>query len=256
MQDLKINIKDILDFCWCPKYYDLKHQNPDEYNLKELYDTTLHKIFYAYLHAMQQDTLSDSLKFLKKRWGQEWIKQKTNTQIICTPSAIKRDTYDLKRKAGIDAIITFNEIMNTPQFPIIINTPYEVPICKGLTLCGVYEYVREVELSDGSRSIQIMKFRPENNRFQIESHTHHDLELTAAALAFQHMFNADKFELLYVDIYKKKIISSYRNKKDFEMLKETVRSVALCLKNNIRCVSPDKRCYHCEYRTICKISLE
>lgn len=205
---------------------------------------------------MQNGTLSVGIKFLKKRWGQEWVKQKTNSQIICTPSALKRDTYDAKRKAGIDAIITFDEIMNIPQFPIIINTPYEVPISKGLILHGVYEYVREIALKDGTKVLQIMKFRSENNKFQIESQMNHDLELTAAAMAFSNMFDVDKFELIYVDIYKKKTITSFRTQKDYDLLKDTVRSVALSLKNNIRCVSPDKRCYHCEYRNICKISLE
>lgn len=205
---------------------------------------------------MQNGSLSNGIKFLKKRWGQEWVKQKTNSQIICTPSALKRDTYDAKRKAGIDAIITFNEIMNVPQFPIIINTPYKIKISNGLELAGTYEYVREIERGDGTRSIQIMKFRSENNRFQIESQMNHSLELTAAAMAFKEMFNADSFELVYVDIYKKKAITSLRTEKDYELLKDTVKSVALCLKNNIRCISPDKRCYHCEYRNVCKVSME
>lgn len=205
---------------------------------------------------MQQGTLDGGIKFLKKRWGEAWIKQKTNSEIICTPSAMRYDSYDYKRKTGIEAIITFNDIMNTPQFPIIINRPYKIQLSKGLILHGAFEYVREIEQKDGTRSIQLMKFRTENNRFQVDSHMHHDLELTAMAVAFEEIFNVNEFELVYVDICKKKVISSFRGKKDIDLLKDTVRSVALCLKNNIRCVSPDKRCYHCEYRNVCKVSLE
>lgn len=205
---------------------------------------------------MQQGTLDGGIKFLKKRWGEAWIKQKTNSEIICTPSAMRYDSYDYKRKTGIEAIITFNDIMNTPQFPIIINKPYKIQLSKGLILRGIFEYVREIEQKDGTRTIQLMKFRTENNRFQVDSHMHHDLELTAMAIAFEEMFNVNEFELVYVDICKKKMISSFRGKKDIDLLKDTVRSVALCLKNNIRCVSPDKRCYHCEYRNVCKVSLE
>lgn len=205
---------------------------------------------------MQQGTLDGGIRFLKKRWGEAWIKQKTNSEIICTPSAMRYDSYDYKRKTGIEAIITFNDIMNTPQFPIIINKPYKIQLSKGLILRGVFEYVREIEQKDNTRTIQLMKFRTENNRFQVDSHMHHDLELTAMAIAFEEMFNVNEFELVYVDICKKKMISSFRGKKDIDLLKDTVRSVALCLKNNIRCVSPDKRCYHCEYRNICKVSLE
>lgn len=205
---------------------------------------------------MQQGTLDGGIRFLKKRWGEAWIKQKTNSEIICTPSAMRYDSYDYKRKTGIEAIITFNDIMNTPQFPIIINKPYKIQLSKGLILRGIFEYVREIEQKDNTRTIQLMKFRTENNRFQVDSHMHHDLELTAMAIAFEEMFNVNEFELVYVDICKKKMISSFRGKKDIDLLKDTVRSVALCLKNNIRCVSPDKRCYHCEYRNVCKVSLE
>lgn len=252
----EINLKDVLDYCWCAKYYELKNQNPNECNLKELYDNTLHKVFYSYLLALQRDTLKDGMGFLKFKWGKEWIKQKTNSQIICTPSAMKRDTYDAKRKAGIDAIITFNELMDTPQFPIIINKEYEVPIGKGIILRGRWEYIREIELPNGQRRIQIMKFKTENNRFQILSQMNHDLELTAAAYAFEHTFNATEFDLLYVDIYKKKIISSVRNPKDYQLLQNTVTSAVTCIQNKIRLISPDKRCYHCEYRDVCRASME
>lgn len=254
--DLSLNIKDILDFSWCPKYYELKNNNPNERNLKEVYDTALHKCFYQYLLALQNDTLLEGLKTLKYRWGKEWVKQKTNSELICTPSAVKRDTYDAKRKAGIEAIITFDKLMQAPQFPILINKNYSIKIADDITLTGTWEYVREIEI-DGKKIIQLLKFRTENNRFQILSQMNHDLELTAAALAFSETFNLKQmeFQLVYVDIYKKKMIASYRTEKDFNLLKETVISVAQCIRNNIKCISPDKKCYHCEYRDICNTSL-
>lgn len=252
---LKLNIKDVLDFCWCPKYYELKNKNPNEHNLKEAYDIALHKCFYQYLLALQNNTL-DGLKTLKYRWGKEWIKQKTNSELICTPSALKRDTYDAKRKAGIEAIITFDKLMSIPQYPILINKEYSIKISDDIILTGVWEYVREIEI-DGKKIIQLMKFRTENNRFQVLNQMNHDLELTAAAMAFSKMFNMNEleFQLVYVDIYKKKMIASYRTVKDFELLKETVISVAKCIKGGIKCISPDKKCYHCEYRDICTASL-
>lgn len=252
---LELNIKDVLDFSWCPKYYELKNNNPNEQNLKEAYDVALHKCFYQYLLALQNDTL-DGLKTLKYRWGKEWIKQKTNSELICTPSAVKRDTYDAKRKAGVDAIITFDKLMNVPQFPILVNREYSLQITDDIILKGTWEYIREIEI-DGRKVIQLMKFRTENNRFQVVGQMNHDLELTAAAMAFSKMFNQNnlEFQLVYVDIYKKKMITSYRTAKDFALLKETVTSVAKCIRNNIKCISPDKRCYHCEYRDICTASL-
>ena len=68
-------------------------------------------------------------------------------------------------------------------------------------------------------------------------------------------FNVNSVQIVYVDIYKKKLVPSYRTQKDYDLLKQTVISVAHCIKHNIRCVSPDKRCYHCEYRDVCTSKL-
>lgn len=252
---ITLDIKDVLDFSWCPKYYELKNNNPNERNLKEAYDLALHRCFYTYLTALQNDTLSDSMRTLKYKWGKEWVKQKTNSEIICTPSAIKRDTYDAKRKAGIEAIITFDKLMNTPQYPILVNKPYSIHITDNIVLKGTWEYAREIEIN-GEKIIQLIKFRTENNRFQVLGQMNHDLELTAAAYAFKQTFNVKDIQLVYVDIYKKKMISSYRTQKDFDLLKSTIISVAKCIKYNIKCISPDKKCYHCEYRDACISSLE
>lgn len=249
--DLELNIKDVLDFCWCPKYYELKKRNPNEYNLKELYDISLHKCFYSYLISLQNDTFFEGIKTLKYKWGKIWVKQKTSSEIICTPSALKRDTYDAKRRAGIDAIITFDKLMNEPQFPIIINKEYSIKITNNITLKGTWEYVREIEIN-GKKVIQLMKFKTENNRFNMDGQMRHDLELTAAALAFKETFNQNlDLQLVYVDIYKNRMVASYRTDKDFDLLKKSVISMAKCIKNNIECISPDKKCYHCEYRDIC-----
>lgn len=245
----RISIKDILDFAFCPKYYDLKHRTADELNMKEAYDISLHNVFYAYLRALQNDTLKNSIEFLKYKWGKEWIKNKTSTEIILTPSALKRDLYDSKRRSGIDAIITFDKLMETPQCPIIINREYELQITDNIILTGVWEYIREVTIKD-DKVFQILKFKTENNRFQVLGQMHHDLELTAAEMAFEQTFNGTA-QLVYVDIYKKKMIPSYRAIQDRQMLIQTVKSVVQCLENNIRCVSPDKKCYHCEYRNEC-----
>ena len=45
--------------------------------------------------------------------------------------------------------------MDEPQFPIIINKPYEIHVSKNLILCGIWEYVREITNDDNSKSIQI-----------------------------------------------------------------------------------------------------
>lgn len=245
-----ITAKEIIDFCWCPRYYDLKKNDSNPNNFKELYDNALHNCFYDYLVKLQNNNVINSIETLKYRWGKEWVKQKRNSQILCTPSANKRDTYDGKRKAGIDAIITFDKLMDEPQFPILVNKQFSLPITNDITVIGTWEYVREIKIND-KKVFQIMKFKTENNRFNVACNMNHDIELTIASKAFLEAFNVDSIQLVYMDIYKKKLVPSVRTQKDYDMLKQTVISVAHCIKHNIRCVSPDKRCYHCEYRDIC-----
>ncbi len=251
----EINIKDVLDYCWCPLYYELKHKNEKEKNIKQLYDEALHRVIYSYLLELQTNGAHNAIRFLKWRWGKEWVKQKTSSEIICTPSAVKRDYYDFKRKTGIEAIFSFKDMMDTPQFPILFNKKYNLAITKDIVLTGTWEYIREVEREDGSKIMQILKFRTEHNRFLMESTKTHDLELTAAAFAFAHTFGVKDFELIYVDLCKKRMVRSYRKDKDYSLLRHTVRSVVYCLNHNVKCISPDTRCFHCEYRDICARTL-
>lgn len=251
--DHEINIKDVIDFCKCPKYYELKKRYCGQYNLLEEYDKAIHECFYTYLHTLQLDPSKCSITLLKQKWGKKWIKQSRNSEIICTPMANKRDTYDAKRLAGVHAILSFEEIIaNTPQFPIIVNKPYKLKITDNITITGTWEYIREIE-RNGEKIIQLLKFRTEHNWFSVNHQTFHDLELTAAALAFEETFNAKQFEIVYVDIYKKKLIASYRTRKDYDLLKKTVTGVVKCIQNDIQCISPDKNCYHCEYRKVCDL---
>ena len=112
----------------------------------------------------------------------------------------------------------------------------------------------EVEINN-NKIFQLLKFKTENNRFNVACNMNHDIELSAAAMAFLKAFNVNSVQIVYVDIYKKKLVSSYRTQKDYDLFKQTVISVAHCIKHNIHCVSPDKRCYHCEYRDVCTSKL-
>lgn len=246
---MNLTINDIQDFCFCPRYYLLKKNDTNEYTINQAYDRAVHRCIYEYLYMFQNDAKQISIDVLKRAWGREWIKQKTNSEMICTPSAGKRDTYDIKRKNGINAIFAFDEMMQEPQFPIIINKPYSIKI-GNVVVNGVWEYIREIT-RDGQKAFQIIRFRTESNRFDLKEQMNHDIALTAAYLAFKATFNQDNTELIYMDLYRKTMVPAFRTKNDITLFKETVRSVALSIKNNLQCVSPDKKCFHCEYRDIC-----
>ena len=246
-----IDISDIVDFSFCPYYYDLKNRNPNEINSRVLYDKSLHKTIYAYLLALQEDRLDSTLEFLKYRWGKEWIKYKNAKELLVVRSSYKRDTYDNLRKKGIDSIFKFNDLMlQEKQCPIIIGHKYQIEILPNIILTGTYEYVREITVKN-HKIIQVVKFVTIPNRFNTVISQKFDLELIAMAYAFKETFNVDYFQVVSIDIESKKTIINTYTAKEYNLLKQTVKNVVISIQNDIKCISPDKRCYHCEYRNIC-----
>ena len=243
-----LDIKDVVDFSFCPYYYEVKNSNP-AVNFRTLYDQSLHKTIYAYLLALQEDKLDSTLEFLKYRWGQEWIKRKNAKDILLKRSAIKRDTYDNLRKRGIDAIFKFNDIMlQDKQCPIIIGHKYQIEILPNVILTGTYEYVREITVGE-NKIIQLVKFNSMSNRFR--TNVKYDFELIAMAYAFKETFNVDYFQTVSIDIESQITMINTYTDKEYDLLKRTTKSVVLSIQNDIKCLSPDMRCYHCEYRHIC-----
>lgn len=249
-----IDIQDVVDFAFCPFYYDLKNNNPNEVNRKVLYDKSLHKTFYAYLIALQEDKLESTLEFLKYKWGKEWVKYKyKNTRdFVITCSSYQNDTYENLRKKGIDAIFKFNDLMlKEKQYPIIIGHKYQIEILPNIILTGTFEYIRELTINEDQKVIQVVKFISENNRFNTTMSKKHSLELIAMSYAFKELFDVEYFQVVSMEIETKRILVETYTNKDYNLLKNTIKSVVMSIQNNIKCVSPDKRCFHCEYRNIC-----
>ena len=252
---LVIDITDIKDFSFCSLYYNIKNKNKNEINLRTLYDKSIHRTFYAYLLALQEDKLDSTLEFLKYRWGKEWIKHKKTKDLLITRSARWRDTYENLRRRGIEAIFKFNDIMlNDRQCPIIIGHKYQIEIIPNVILTGTYEYVRELTVKN-SKVIQVVKFVASTNRLATNFERQFDLESIAMSYAFEQTFDIDYFQVVSIDVEtQRQYINTYTNK-EYELLKRTVKNVVLSIQNNINCISPDTRCYACEYRNICINSL-
>ena len=248
---IKIDIQDVIDFCYCPYYYKLKNKDM-QINIQELYDLAIHKVIYRYLRMLMDDKLnSSSIETLKYLWGQEWIKEKTNSKIIVHTSAQWRGTYDTYRQMGIKAIESFNSLINNvEQTPIIVNKEWEVHIASNVYLTGKWEYIREID-SDNGPLIQIMHFLTQTNRSATNAMFQKDLLATASLYAFNNTFNDIAVQLAYVDMYSEKFKPTLRTERDFELLKRSTISTALCLMNGIECISLDRKCYFCEYRDKC-----
>lgn len=250
-KDYKIDIQEILDYNYCPVYYKLKYSNPGLENLTEAYDRILRKCFYSYINLLKSNSSVD-IGYLTKLWGKHWIKDKSLIKLMTTPSASMRDRYDLLRKNGIESLISFHNLMKQgSQYPILINKGYEIRISNNIILTGKWEYIRELQTEEDN-IFQIIKFQHRKDKFQTLMQMRYDLELTAAAYAFETTFTAPNYQVVYANIYKEKMVPSYRDKSDFNILKQTVINTVKCISNNIYTISPDTKCFHCIYRNQCE----
>lgn len=247
-----INIEEVMDYNYCSMYYKLKHENPGIENMTETYDRLLRMCFYSYLNLLKNKSSVD-LGHLTRLWGKHWIKGKSMVKIMTMPSANTRDTYDRLRKNGIDTLLSFHDLMKEgSQYPILINKGYNIKIDNNITLNGRWEYIRELKLKDNSNVFQIIKFTHKKDKFQTLMQMRHDIELTAADYAFKQMFTATESQVVYANIYKERMVPSYRDERDYATLKQTIKNTITCIANNIYSISPDVKCYHCTYRNQCE----
>lgn len=250
-KEYKIDIQEVLDYNYCPVYYRLVHENPGE-NLSEAYDKLLRSCFYSYINLLKNNSSVD-IGYLTKLWGKHWIKDKSMIKFMTTPSASMRDRHDVLRKSGIDSLISFhNLIKKDSQYPILINKGYSINITNNIILTGKWEYIREIQDENNNSIFQIIKFQHRKDKFQTLMQMRYDLELTAAAYAFESMFTAPEYQVVYANIYKEKMVPSFRSEQDFNILKQTVINTVKCINNNIYTISPDTRCFHCTYRNQCE----
>lgn len=250
----QIDIEEVLDYNFCPMYYKLKYDNPsaEKENMSDTYNKLIRQCFYSYLNLLKGDSCVD-IGYLKKLWGKYWIKDKNMLKIMTMPSSNTRDTHDLLRKAGIETLSSFHNLMKVGhQYPILINKGYKINITNNITLTGKWEYIREFEIDNNTKVFQIIKFTHKKDKFQTLMQMRHDIELTAADLAFNTIFTAPKRQVVYANIYKERMVPSYRDARDHAILKQTVINTVKCIHNNIFSISPDVKCYHCTYRNQCE----
>ena len=252
-----IDIQEILDYNYCSNLYKLKYLNEQvEENLTDKYDKTLRKCFYAYLNMLKNNS-SVEVNYLTRLWGKYWIKDKSTLKLMTKASANSRDKYDVLRKSGIDSLISFHDMIKIgEQYPILVGKEYRVNITPTIILTGKFEYIREFNLGGDNHVFQIIKFNHKKDKYLTMYQMRHDLELTAMDYAFQSLFKIDEpQQMVYANIYKEKFVPSYRNQKDFEILKQTVINTVKCITNEIYNISPDSKCFMCSYRNQCQEQL-
>lgn len=252
---MKLSIEQIVDYCHCPLYYYLHWIEPnpseDTITVLEKYDRELHRTIYSF-YSLIQNREPATLSALKRSWGARWIGKKQASEIVINNSPSWRNNYDQRRRRGTEAIVRFYDTFKeNPGYPIAINVPYELKLSKGLVVTGTWELIREVELNNGKREIQLIYFKVDDkvhHQVQME----YDLNIMAGQMAFEQSFNLKIGRSLTYGFEKGKIHEMKASRGQRSFFEHTVYCVAKSIKNRLFYASPSSTCDTCFYRTRCK----
>jgi len=252
-----IDIKEVLDYCYCPMLYKFNNENADfknkNINLREKYNKDIHSCAYAFFALIQNEDVV-SLSGIKRTWGTLWIGDKSATDIVYAAPLILKDSESGLRKKGIATVINiYNKFKDNPGLPIMINKKYIIDIGDGLRLTGSFEIVREVEVN-GEKIIELIDFKTED-KTRNTTYVNNDLEITSSSLAYETLFEEKLDRVIFYGLDKNKMVVTKRNEEDYNMLKHTVKMVSICIKNNIFYVAPGTKCFDCIYKKKCIDSL-
>lgn len=244
----KISIDEIIDYSYCPMLYVLKYKTPEYKNkaikLLDKYNDDIHKVIYRALNEMQ-DNKSIGLREIKTYWGKEWIKDKRKSHLVFGETYITKDTYNIRRRKGLDILFNFyNKFKEEKFIPLIINQKYNIKINKILTLTNTIELLRQMD----NEEIQLITFKTEN---YTKSSMLNELKITADYYIAKNIF-PDKKIVHYVYNLDKNIM--YENKitnKKIEFFKYNIINIFKAIHNKLYYLNSGTHCYNCIYKNVC-----
>lgn len=250
----KIDIKEAIDYCKCPMYYFFKYKSTEckteHVSTIEKYDKDIHRVIY-YSFSRAQEGLGIRVEDIKASWGREWVRDKRKAGIVFTDTLSNKDTYNERRKKGIDSLLAFQKkFSKNPGYPIIINQPYEVNITKNLKLTGRFELIREVEGELKKKYIEVCTFKTDehtNNKVNKDF----DLSLSASALASKEYINADNMRYMIYHVDKKSMTIHDNSSMMESVFKKSIVNIFKAIHNNIFYMAPSDKCFTCIYKDIC-----
>lgn len=249
-----VDIQQIIDYAKCPMYYKFKYINKDlktEYiNTIEKYDEDIHKVIY-YSFTRVQESQPIRIEDIKAAWGRAWIKDRRKSGILFTDTLSNKDTYNERRKKGIENLLHFQKVFSKDEsFPIIINKKYEIQLSKNIILTGSFEVVRECTDSIGDKFIECCVFKTDehtNNKVCKEF----DLKLSASSIALKEIMKNENIKYMIYHVDKKSKSYIDKNTMSLNVFKKTIINVYKAIHNNIFYMSPDERCHYCIYKELC-----
>lgn len=255
---MDIDIREVLDYCFCPMMYKHKYLNKSKKKKKisiiEKYEYDIHRAIYSFFNALQNNE-SVTLREVTRIWGSLWLGNKTKYDIVYSKSLSWGVIENERRKRGVDTLVyVFNYYRKDPGILLAINHPYKVDLGDNIFLTGSWELIREIKDKD-IQIIEIIDFK-NNDKVHNKVAVGNDLEITAASYAFRKTFNTKEDVIVYFGLDKKKVHKTTRSERDFKVLEHTVKCVAYAINHNLFYANPDSKCYTCPYRLVCDTNMD
>jgi hypothetical protein len=246
----EINLQEIIDYSKCPMYYYFKYKCPDlkteKINIIEKYDKDIHSVIYYALSKLQEGEEIET-KDIKSSWGRIWIKDKRKSNIIFGESFSNKDTYNERRRKGLDSLLNFqNTFNNIPHAtPIAINQEYKIQVSKNLVIKSNFELVRSSD-----KHLEVFTFKTDehtNNRVVKEF----DLKILANGIAAKELYKSDKILNTMYHVDKGTFNFDDANDINKEFFDYTVTNIYKAMYNKLYYMNSDNTCYTCIYKDIC-----
>lgn len=245
---MKLSLQQMLDYIHCPMFYRFKYRTKGEslyLNLNDKYESDIEKFMFAYHSQLQNGDVVDG-GTVKKIWGSLWIGQKNKQDLIFADTGDRRDTWNERRKQGIENLMTYHSRgKKNIGTPVLINHDFEVPIAKGISLTGSFKLIQELH-----GKVELINFKANSRRYT-QTMMRKDVETTAMSYAFRNVFSQKEDNLIVYYVDKNQRVLTQRTENDYEIFKESTKNIALSIRNDLFYIAPNPKCISCVYKEKC-----
>lgn len=245
----EINLQEIIDYAKCPMYYYFKYNKQDlktdKINVIEKYDKDVHSVIYYALSRLQEGH-DIEIKDIKSSWGRIWIKDKRKSSIIFGESLMTKDTYNERRRKGLDSLLDFQKEFNlSPGKPIVINQEYKLQVSRNLIVKNNFELIRSI---DGNTEVVTFKTDEHTNNKVVKEY---DLKLLANGLAAKQLLNVPNITHAMYHVDKNFSTRYTSNDLNTDFFNYSVTNIYKAMYNKLYYMNSDNTCYSCIYKDIC-----
>lgn len=270
---MKADMRQVIDYIECPMLYNYRYVKrldaqlvsnenssyvkENKESIVEMFDQEIHKIGYHIFNFIQDGNKYPGQQFLRKKWGQLWNREKTRMDIMFEASTkYTMTTRKRLEKLGVKVIENLHpKFQSFPGVPILVGQKVEVEVGSHVITVTI-DLVREIKI-DNTPIIEIMDFktgiktRSKIDRSPINFHIDHDLEMTAASMAFHKLTGIYADRITYYDMVGDTEYHTRRSEADHKTLEIILDQVEKGINSEIYYPVMNSRCLDCAFNVAC-----